>query len=639
MKKQTILYGPPGVGKTFRLKKMALKLLHPNIDEDIEEYISGGQTILEFDSEILTETEIKNKFAQFYTKNRKFLEKGEYKPGKRLYRNMSSINKIMRLFIDKDTDTLTKDTIINELGWLGSSSYIQHARIFDNFELVEEHWSNRAETLTLNENGKALKRKYIESYIETNESFPDRKLPNFVIDYFIESLINTTSSNMTLWKNSIITTLWLGVEMGFVFKYKNNKSIKETEKERELLIKCCGYDNKDLSYLSWAVTWLEDLELVNKLEETDSRLIKYNLNNKAIKLISNLKIFAEVDTSEENDILDETPKKRYFIKAEQLKKENIINKLYSKYLYELDRIDVITMHASFSYEDFLEGITVKTDTNELHYYYKVGILKNISYRALKNLIIKNLEHEIIELNENEANSIKDWQSCFKIYKLLREQLDWSIADDYVLIIDEINRGDIVKVFGETITLLESDKRIGEKNEVIIKLPYTQEEFGIPRNVHMLCTMNTVDRSIRTMDIALRRRFNFIEVKPDLSLIKDLYETRPVDLEYKDNLLFKSADAVNIINNKIVSIPYIGADKLIGHSFLMLGDTFDDNDIIDAWKYDILPLLEELFYDQFSQLRMVLGYDNDNFINDTFGINKTDETEIIKFIDFLVDEHD
>ena len=491
--------------------------------------------------------------------------------------------------------------------------------------------------MTLNENGKYLKEKYVKYYIESGVDFPDRELPGFVINYFINSLMNTTSSNMTLWKNSIITTLWLGIENGYIFKYRSN--VTETEEERELLIKCCGYDSSDLSYLSWAVTWLEDLKLINKMEEADSRLIKYNLNNDAINLISNLMIFTEVDISEENEALVETTKKRYFIKSEQLKKENFINKLYSNYLHELDRIDVITMHASFSYEDFLEGITVKTETNELQYYYKVGILKNISYRALKNLIYKNIEHENIELNENEnkiVDNIEDWKSCFQAYKLFKGQLDWSFADDYVLIIDEINRGDIVKVFGETITLLENDKRIGEKNEVIIKLPYTQEEFGIPKNIHMICTMNTVDRSVQTMDMALRRRFNFTEVNPDLSLIKNLYEFRPIDLEYEDNLLFKSADAIDIINNKIATIPYIGQDKLIGHSYIMLGDTFGDNDIINAWKYDILPLLEELFYDQFGQLKIMLGYDNDNFINDIFGVNKMDEIEIINFIDFLVD---
>lgn len=166
---------------------------------------------------------------------------------------------------------------------------------------------------------------------------------------------------------------------------------------------------------------------------------------------------------------------------------------------------------------------------------------------------------------------------------------------YVLIIDEINRGNISKIFGELITLIEPDKRQGAAHEIKAKLPYSQFSFAVPQNLYIIGTMNTSDRSIAAVDIALRRRFKFIEMMPDVHLIPD---KKIFGIDLKE--IFKTL-------NERISI-LLDRDHQIGHSYFMnlSGSKNIESDFKKTWFDCIMPLLNEYFYCDWEKLRALLG---------------------------------
>lgn len=172
--------------------------------------------------------------------------------------------------------------------------------------------------------------------------------------------------------------------------------------------------------------------------------------------------------------------------------------------------------------------------------------------------------------------------------------------NYVFIIDEINRGNISKIFGELITLIEPTKRIGAPEALIATLPYSGKDFGVPDNVYIIGTMNTADRSIAMMDTALRRRFDFVEMMPDSNLLEDV-----------------SVDGLNIAEmldtmNKRIAV-LLDREHTIGHSYLLplKADPSIEN-LASIFENRIIPLLQEYFYDDYRKIQLVLG---DNQKND------------------------
>ena len=162
---------------------------------------------------------------------------------------------------------------------------------------------------------------------------------------------------------------------------------------------------------------------------------------------------------------------------------------------------------------------------------------------------------------------------------------------YVLIIDEINRGNVSQIFGELITLIEEDKRVGNAEELQLTLPYSKTRFGVPANLYIIGTMNTADRSVEALDTALRRRFNFEEMLPNHEIL-DGKEIGGIAL---DQLL-------SVLNKRIEIL--LDRDHTIGHSYLI--NVQSEEDLKYAFKNNIIPLLQEYFYGDYEKTGLVLG---------------------------------
>ena len=186
------------------------------------------------------------------------------------------------------------------------------------------------------------------------------------------------------------------------------------------------------------------------------------------------------------------------------------------------------------------------------------------------------------------------------------------TQNYVFIIDEINRGNISKIFGELITLIEPTKRRGAKEAMEAILPYSGKYFDVPDNVYILGTMNTADRSIAIMDMALRRRFQFIEMMPDLSVIKEIKVV-------SDGETLDVSKMLSIINKRIELL--YDREHTIGHAFftgLIAKPTIKK--LASIFQKSVIPLLQEYFYEDYQKIQLVLG---DN--------GKTKQEEDLKFI--------
>lgn len=381
-----------------------------------------------------------------------------------------------------------------------------------------------------------------------------------------------------------------------------------------------------------------------------------------------------------------------------------------------------TFHQSMSYEDFIEGIKPIAPTSEnssINYKVENGIFKNLCKKATEKNSSTNFDeayslfvNDVIEsgtieltsliqkkpflvrINSNETavaipkteiatemgitkemmreyvinGVVKDWKTyTTTIGEYLKSKYHISVQNtdntknNYVLIIDEINRGNVSQIFGELITLIEEDKRLGKDEVLEVMLPYSKEKFGVPANLYIIGTMNTADRSVEALDTALRRRFSFEEMMPLTELLspsalycqllwnyetvgwddpefkekenqffdfaqvsedfinkrKEIWEIMKVDYVKDDFSYFEEFDysgfnlqaILEKINNRIEIL--LNRDHLIGHSYFLKVNT--EEQLKASFKNNIIPLLQEYFYGDYEKIGMIIG---NGFFNET-----------------------
>ena len=230
---------------------------------------------------------------------------------------------------------------------------------------------------------------------------------------------------------------------------------------------------------------------------------------------------------------------------------------------EIHRYEFVTFHQSYGYEEFIEGLRpiLNQESEQVAYEIRSGAFLRLCERA---------------------------------------RLDPAHA--YAMVIDEINRGNTSKIFGELISLIELDKREGCGQQLTVTLPYSGTKFSVPANVDLIGSMNTADRSLALVDTALRRRFEFIAVMPESAILKE-------QVVFNNGVAIQLDVLLSVINKRIEAL--YDRDHMIGHAYFtpLLG-IIDEEKRFSAlqtiFKQKIIPLLEEYFFEDWQKIRLVLG---------------------------------
>ena len=533
-----IFYGPPGTGKTY------------NISSEAEKIINSTKS-----SENLT---LDQKFERIVKYIRSEYDENIYNKlnANSIYRNFSKSMVVWGYFLDPKYDST--DTIVHEdlkdIEGFKRSGWSQRMRYLTEFGFIEGDWykdfsGHLGFDMKLSESGLELK-KNLRSYLEEKNISPsdllswprENGLPEILISSYVKVLskVSPISRNITSFEKTIFCALNMCLK-GDLFK-QNRESRPTTEEEIDLVdqyFDINSTENSDYKWIGWIAENLVDLNLVEEIREERFNRYYYQITEAGRNLVE--------------EIVEKWQSEYSILFGEYINYETGVG---------LGQIEFITFHQSYSYEEFIEGIRPNLDgENELNYSLEKGIFKRISDRA-----------------------------------------KFDQDNNYVIIIDEINRGNISKIFGELITLIEPSKRLFTENDEHPKkvtLPYSKKRFGVPKNLYILGTMNTADKSIALLDSALRRRFSFTEMLPNSKVIEENISIENIDVK----LLFET------INSRVEYL--IDKDHTIGHSYFI---KIKDNQTIEAlasiFKNEIIPLLIEYFYGDFEKIQLVLGDNKD-----------------------------
>ncbi|MCR6571028.1 McrB family protein [Campylobacter insulaenigrae] len=325
--------------------------------------------------------------------------------------------------------------------------------------------------------------------------------------------------------------------------------------------------------------------------DENSQEIKYDIKDGIFKELCD-KSFKNYILSMQNE--NETDLDKLIFEFANYINQNFLDKGNEFPLENKVSIKKILLNSKDEYRSFLLGGSIKSPQR-----LTVDIVKRdyLSFKNGKILSFKDIKPKYDSQSDYHGNAIYYFMFYNKLkefeniqnekFKIKKENLK-----PHIVIIDEINRGNVSKIFGELITLIEPSKRIGAKEELKVILPYSAKEFGVPKNVYIIGTMNTADRSITSLDTALRRRFEFVEMMPNPNVLSD--NCKGVNLQ----------ELLKAINTRIEYL--LDREKTIGHAFFIGIENLEN--LKKVFQNKIIPLLQEYFYNDYALINAVL---NDN----------------------------
>lgn len=328
----------------------------------------------------------------------------------------------------------------------------------------------------------------------------------------------------------------------------------------------------------------ENMDKAYSFDELHEAFLDYNRNSEEKKIYTSISGKSiEIFDINKNDSIRARAQGSRANHIAPLTKENM-QKLYDEFLH-IDEIKNL--------QQIKNTVGISPRLTEFYAIFKglKDFEKNIFHPT------DEVESEKIEIDLDEEDIIKKFEAgvftnAVKLYD--------KIAEPVVIIIDEINRGNVSAIFGELITLLEEDKRQGKKEAIEVILPYSKSTFSIPSNLYIIGTMNTADRSVEALDTALRRRFSFLEMKSEPEILTEYHSNSGIVIE--NNFEINLIHLLQKINQRIELL--IDKDHQIGHSYFIKVNNFSE--LKTTFKDKIIPLLEEYFYGDFGKIGLVLG---------------------------------